>query len=120
MIRRPPRSTLFPYTTLFRSVRRAGRIRWDPASDDNLVRARPARRPRLLLHTGQRLANGARLRRAPRRRGGRRGDGRELDVREARGLHGGRGGAPAPRRALPPPPPPHPSPDGSGAPRAPL
>src|SRR5256885_8602302 len=25
MIRRPPRSTLFPYTTLFRSVRRAGR-----------------------------------------------------------------------------------------------
>src|ERR1051325_12009494 len=25
MIRRPPRSTLFPYTTLFRSARRAGR-----------------------------------------------------------------------------------------------
>src|SRR3712207_7716854 len=25
MIRRPPRSTLFPYTTLFRSHRRAGR-----------------------------------------------------------------------------------------------
>src|ERR1041385_9426821 len=25
MIRRPPRSTLFPYTTLFRSVRRSGR-----------------------------------------------------------------------------------------------
>src|SRR5690242_20923476 len=25
MIRRPPRSTLFPYTTLFRSVRAAGR-----------------------------------------------------------------------------------------------
>src|SRR3712207_8884746 len=24
MIRRPPRSTLFPYTTLFRSIRRAG------------------------------------------------------------------------------------------------
>src|SRR3712207_9561687 len=24
MIRRPPRSTLFPYTTLFRSLRRAG------------------------------------------------------------------------------------------------
>src|SRR2546426_7990537 len=57
MIRRPPRSTLFPYTTLFRSVRRAGRIRWDSAGDDNLVRARPARRPRLLLHTGQRLAD---------------------------------------------------------------
>src|SRR2546425_5281470 len=27
MIRRPPRSTLFPYTTLFRSVSR-GRLRW--------------------------------------------------------------------------------------------
>src|SRR2546430_10334556 len=27
MIRRPPRSTLFPYTTLFRSLRPAGRIR---------------------------------------------------------------------------------------------
>src|SRR2546422_9166934 len=26
MIRRPPRSTLFPYTTLFRSVERAGRV----------------------------------------------------------------------------------------------
>src|SRR2546427_2494721 len=26
MIRRPPRSTLFPYTTLFRSFRRAGEI----------------------------------------------------------------------------------------------
>src|SRR5438874_6930464 len=32
MIRRPPRSTLFPYTTLFRSIRlrkkNAGRCRW--------------------------------------------------------------------------------------------
>src|SRR5215813_14717313 len=28
MIRRPPRSTLFPYTTLFRSLRRASRGRW--------------------------------------------------------------------------------------------
>src|SRR5437870_10807578 len=27
MIRRPPRSTLFPYTTLFRSLRRRGSIR---------------------------------------------------------------------------------------------
>src|SRR3712207_2156334 len=26
MIRRPPRSTLFPYTTLFRSSRRSGRL----------------------------------------------------------------------------------------------
>src|SRR3712207_8079356 len=29
MIRRPPRSTLFPYTTLFRSVVRAPRVRQD-------------------------------------------------------------------------------------------
>src|SRR5438874_3158977 len=28
MIRRPPRSTLFPYTTLFRSGERWGRARW--------------------------------------------------------------------------------------------
>src|SRR2546430_3632749 len=36
MIRRPPRSTLFPYTTLFRSRRRSRRcgrfLRWAPAS----------------------------------------------------------------------------------------
>src|SRR3712207_8046286 len=33
MIRRPPRSTLFPYTTLFRSqrVRQEGRIAWPEA-----------------------------------------------------------------------------------------
>src|SRR3712207_7413711 len=36
MIRRPPRSTLFPYTTLFRSSRPVGRISADPVS-------RPAR-----------------------------------------------------------------------------
>src|SRR2546422_4080430 len=29
MIRRPPRSTLFPYTTLFRSASSAPRSRWD-------------------------------------------------------------------------------------------
>src|SRR5256884_9391767 len=33
MIRRPPRSTLFPYTTLFRSLRRR-RIRQDKETDD--------------------------------------------------------------------------------------
>src|SRR3989442_10766433 len=39
MIRRPPRSTLFPYTTLFRSRRR---------SRSGVVRiARPGRKPRL-------------------------------------------------------------------------
>src|SRR2546430_5072289 len=30
MIRRPPRSTLFPYTTLFRSVNARGRLRLVP------------------------------------------------------------------------------------------
>src|SRR3712207_8810349 len=30
MIRRPPRSTLFPYTTLFRSYRTGDRVRWRP------------------------------------------------------------------------------------------
>src|SRR2546430_17349940 len=29
MIRRPPRSTLFPYTTLFRSAERAVELGWD-------------------------------------------------------------------------------------------
>src|SRR3970282_2604532 len=31
MIRRPPRSTLFPYTTLFRSRRRSPPLWYDPA-----------------------------------------------------------------------------------------
>src|SRR2546422_8604272 len=31
MIRRPPRSTLFPYTTLFRSTTASTRSRWVPA-----------------------------------------------------------------------------------------
>src|SRR2546430_16036333 len=42
MIRRPPRSTLFPYTTLFRSGRaaRRGRARWRSGSSR---RPRPCR-----------------------------------------------------------------------------
>src|SRR3712207_7172984 len=36
MIRRPPRSTLFPYTTLFRSV--ADRLRWSTRVEDTAVR----------------------------------------------------------------------------------
>src|SRR3712207_6942754 len=43
MIRRPPRSTLFPYTTLFRSRRRSRRSR--TASRRPLARRRPGRRP---------------------------------------------------------------------------
>src|SRR5215213_11264008 len=38
MIRRPPRSTLFPYTTLFRSCSRHGR---PPGARPNDVRGRP-------------------------------------------------------------------------------
>src|SRR2546430_9673882 len=34
MIRRPPRSTLFPYTTLFRSLRHGGRRTPDHPTDD--------------------------------------------------------------------------------------
>src|SRR2546421_8363657 len=46
MIRRPPRSTLFPYTTLFRSVRREGRAVLS-AIGAGLRRGRtPADRPR--------------------------------------------------------------------------
>src|SRR5687767_16020809 len=47
MLRRPPRSTLFPYTTLFRS-RRAGRrarpVRGDPRALADRGRVRGARR----------------------------------------------------------------------------
>src|SRR5258706_12034709 len=49
MIRRPPRSTLFPYTTLFRSPARAGQRRvrarrWHSTRDASLVRSAPAHR----------------------------------------------------------------------------
>src|SRR3712207_8368121 len=48
MIRRPPRSTLFPYTTLFRSVEEAvkviaeqlDRIREEPVGEEELHRTR--------------------------------------------------------------------------------
>src|SRR3712207_7384794 len=45
MIRRPPRSTLFPYTTLFRSADRRGEVGQDVAEhvlgEDHVVHARP-------------------------------------------------------------------------------
>src|SRR3712207_7375616 len=65
MIRRPPRSTLFPYTTLFRSdvrtteVRRNGR----PTRHAAKVRAAPPSRSRLELASS---ARGRRLRRRAR------------------------------------------------------
>src|SRR2546422_4267929 len=54
MIRRPPRSTLFPYTTLFRSVRGRGR---------------------LLVHPGALRRHAENRGQAPRSRGGRVGAG---------------------------------------------
>src|SRR3712207_8784620 len=48
MIRRPPRSTLFPYTTLFRSRRRLrlpGDDRLQPGLRHDADRSRPARLP---------------------------------------------------------------------------
>src|SRR2546427_8109601 len=36
MIRRPPRSTLFPYTTLFRSLQHAGGSRIAPEQSDHV------------------------------------------------------------------------------------
>src|SRR3712207_5080616 len=42
MIRRPPRSTLFPYTTLFRSLKNDGIIAINLAEDDELIDVRHA------------------------------------------------------------------------------
>src|SRR6478609_10441764 len=39
MIRRPPRSTLFPYTTLFRSAAGRGPGRWDPVPANGRFRS---------------------------------------------------------------------------------
>src|SRR2546430_10134726 len=50
MIRRPPRSTLFPYTTLFRS----GGERRTPARTPRRSRSRPRSRRRQLAHRAPR------------------------------------------------------------------
>src|SRR2546422_3224478 len=39
MIRRPPRSTLFPYTTLFRSITDKGILEADPATGEMVLAA---------------------------------------------------------------------------------
>src|SRR5256885_14533722 len=39
MIRRPPRSTLFPYTTLFRSQHRCDKLLWPMADGEDIARA---------------------------------------------------------------------------------
>src|SRR2546429_6672028 len=43
MIRRPPRSTLFPYTTLFRSLRRLSSSQLEVVLVNSKTRSRPAR-----------------------------------------------------------------------------
>src|SRR5256885_8265398 len=58
MIRRPPRSTLFPYTTLFRSGRalarrKAGPRRVAPGGPSARARSRPARGGRSEEHTSE-------------------------------------------------------------------
>src|SRR5256885_11783115 len=69
MIRRPPRSTLFPYTTLFRSPRRPTRrgARSRRASGDAPSPGRAPLRPDART-TPRRRGRGARSRRARRRR----------------------------------------------------
>src|SRR5687767_15709905 len=51
MIRRPPRSTLFPYTTLFRS--RQGTERWTALSPLRGLSPAPVRLPRSEEHTSE-------------------------------------------------------------------
>src|SRR2546429_3510601 len=62
MIRRPPRSTLFPYTTLFRSARgvararqcrRASGLEGRPAVEGHVGRAGPGSRRRSEEHTSE-------------------------------------------------------------------
>src|SRR2546429_3455137 len=53
MIRRPPRSTLFPYTTLFRSSPASGSRRADPRAAPRSGSRRGAPRPRSEEHTSE-------------------------------------------------------------------
>src|SRR5688572_33325446 len=64
MIRRPPRSTLFPYTTLFRSCRGRGGRR-APAHRGGRGRCRPPR-PRGRARAGGRRSRAARDRKSTR------------------------------------------------------
>src|SRR5687768_18591770 len=59
MIRRPPRSTLFPYTTLFRSQNEPKRLeQWRGMNFYQLTREKAAGRPKFVLHDGPPYANG--------------------------------------------------------------
>src|SRR3712207_7732842 len=74
MIRRPPRSTLFPYTTLFRSPREH-RVPARPLPADERRQAEGADPPRPLARAGERaLAGGGGDGRVTARRGAQAGD----------------------------------------------
>src|SRR5260370_36564073 len=49
MIRRPPRSTLFPYTTLFRSMKNPGTLKVTMPTDREIVLTRVFDAPRHLV-----------------------------------------------------------------------
>src|SRR3712207_9113503 len=53
MIRRPPRSTLFPYTTLFRSQEQVGPNAFHGGREHRLVALHPGARRRAVLAPGQ-------------------------------------------------------------------
>src|SRR2546423_6735038 len=53
MIRRPPRSTLFPYTTLFRSLLAEQLVGWDEGDPDTRPRARGRVSGRSEEHTSE-------------------------------------------------------------------
>src|SRR3712207_6317379 len=66
MIRRPPRSTLFPYTTLFRSEAVAGSLLREPRTDDPVPRDEPRPAPLRRRWQRQRPAEeGGQLRHRP-------------------------------------------------------
>src|SRR5215217_9534476 len=98
MIRRPPRSTLFPYTTLFRSAHLSGprpraRVRTREAADRRPGRARrrPAADPQPRPHGWACDRDRDRLPALPPRRGGRPRPARRADAfAAARAARGGR------------------------------
>src|SRR5256884_747300 len=53
MIRRPPRSTLFPYTTLFRSRPASSYTGWNPVERHRSTQAPDCRRERSEEHTSE-------------------------------------------------------------------
>ena len=87
MIRRPPRSTLFPYTTLFRSVRDRGTVR-DRGMECGRKGKREERKERNWKRVGERVREGGRVER--RRRKGERWEIRERKRWEVGEEGGGR------------------------------